>query len=324
MKVEKTTLFFIFMLNLILHLTCIGQNIVPNPSFETITSCVLPNGGVNTGYVPPWDSPTDGTPDPYNSCSTSCTSVPNNCSGFQHPYSGNGYTGIGLWGVCFGNDCREYIQVELDSVLLPGQKYCASFYVSLANTSELACNNFGMYFSDIHNYIAGGYLPLNFTPQINDTSIISDTLNWTLVYGQYIAHGGERYIIIGNFFSNALTDTLHLVQNSNPLNYYGYYFVDDVNVHCCTCDSVNIGVTELDNEENIQVYPNPVENELRITNYELGIKEVKLYNVMGEMVLKKEIKNKEIEIDVGDLPKGMYFLQVKNEKGIFNKKIIKE
>ncbi len=260
-----------------------GQvNLVPNPGFETITSCVPIAGGVNIGYLPPWDSPSDGTPDADNTCNpiSSC-SVPYNGWGFQHPHSGNGYVGLGFYAFSSGQDAKEYLQVKLDSTLIAQHVYCASFFISLANSTKIACNNAGIYFSLTHTYVTNS-TTLNFVPQINDTNIISDTAGWTMISGQYTAGGGEKYIVIGNFFSNALTDTIH----TNGGNSANYYYLDDVSVIDCT---PGLGVGELQ-ENSITLYPNPATNKLTIDIKNTKPETIKVINMLGQTLEQQEVK----------------------------------
>ena len=91
-----------------------------------------------------------------------------------------------------------------------------------------ANNNIGAYLDDgsidtasvCHNY------QTEYTPQILDTSIITDTLNWTKIQGSFIANGTERFITIGNFFDTGLT--AHVRYSSGDT--HGTYIVDDVSV----------------------------------------------------------------------------------------------
>ncbi len=69
-----------------------------------------------------------------------------------------------------------------------------------------------MYFSTTHTHIVANSL-FSYTPQINETTVITDTANWTLVSGLFIANGGEQYIIIGNFYLFLLQIQLHQVAN---------------------------------------------------------------------------------------------------------------
>jgi hypothetical protein len=42
-------------------------------------------------------------------------------------------------------------------------------------------------------------------------------------------------------------------------------------------------------ESELNIYPNPVQGELKIKNEELKVTEIKMYNVMGEEVYKSHI-----------------------------------
>ncbi len=304
-----------------------AQNLVPNPSFENYISCDSLNNGIWLHNFPPWDRPSNGSFDGFNTCSITANSgVPFNVNGWQQPHTGNGYVG-GMFANWMNN--WEYLQVELDAPLIAQEYYCASFYISTADRNGLACNNIGIYFSDIHTFVPSG-LYLNFTPQINDTNVVSDTANWTIIYGQYRANGGERYIILGDFFPNSLTDTMQLHGNGTGDT---YYYIDDVNVHCCTCDSTShLGVGELKEEDGMSIYPNPCGNELRIRNYELGIKnaELRIYDVLGEVVRsfdKLRMTDGSTTIDVSGLAKGVYFVEVTSTGSVTNvvrKKFVKE
>ncbi len=295
-------------------------NLVPNSGFENVTNCTTGWGGVYLGYAMPWDSPTNGTPDYFNTCisSSNGSSLPYNLFGFQNAHSGNGYANI----VSFApsvNNIREYLQVELDSNLVSQATYCVSFYVSNADSSGIGTNNIGLYFSDSNLNVSTSYT-LNFIPQINHVGILGDTLNWTEISGTYLAQGGERYIIIGNFYADSLTDTV-AIQTPRPWNTHsGYYYVDDVDVHLCTC---NVGVDEESESNKVAIYPNPSEGVFEIKSNNYKIKNVEVFDVLGEKIKKQwTIDNGQWTTDLKDAAKGIYFIQVETEKGFFRKKIV--
>ena len=88
-------------------------------------------------------------------------------------------------------------------------------------------NNIGIYFSDTELTSSGQVLP--YTPQIQKYSnpVLSDTLEWMEIKGILMGSGVEKYMIIGNFFTDLETDTI-----GNDLSGYNgaYYFIDDVSV----------------------------------------------------------------------------------------------
>ncbi len=68
----------------------------------------------------------------------------------------------------------------------------------------------------------------------------------------------------------------------------------------------------------VQLYPNPFSyaatikitgNELQTTNYEL-----KIYNILGNLVLKSKITQQQFEIKRGNLPEGVYFYEITMQK----------
>lgn len=214
---------------LLLFIRTNSQNLVPNPSFETYSSCPTTNNQLN--YATGWTNPTTwGTPDYYNSCS-STFGVPSycNCSSvFQYPKTGNAYCGI--W--CYDktvNGGREYLQVQITNTLINGKCYYVSFYANLINWSGQACNKIGCYISTTAINATGSNSILNYNSQIKNFNniIISDTLNWIKVSGIYSALGGENFITIGNFNNDNTTDTI-TVNSSSP--YGAYYLIDDVSV----------------------------------------------------------------------------------------------
>ena len=69
----------------------------------------------------------------------------------------------------------------------------------------------------------------------------------------------------------------------------------------------------------IVVYPNPVEDVINIVS-NLDIR-VNLYDMSGK-ILKQNITEK--QIDLSNLPQGVYFLNIEHEGNIYNKRIIKE
>lgn len=72
----------------------------------------------------------------------------------------------------------------------------------------------------------------------------------------------------------------------------------------------------------IHLYPNPVQTNLTLAILDNStLKEIKMYNQLGELVLKsQEAEN----INVSALTKGIYMAEIFTDKGISRKKIIKE
>ena len=124
----------------------------------------------------------------------------------------------------------------------------------------------------------------------------------------------------------------------NPywLNNQCYAWVIDVDNYCCDNDWDPVCQEMYNYCENgwpdgidiegrfsrfngIVVYPNPTSNILNIVT-DLDIK-VNVYDITGK-ILKLDLTNK--QIDISNLPSGVYFLNIEHEGNIYNKRIIKE
>ncbi|MBK9195208.1 MAG: hypothetical protein IPO17_09525 [Flavobacteriales bacterium] len=206
------------------------QNLVPNPSFETVTSC--PTFASMLNLAAPWYNPTQGTPELYHGCAPNgdFAGVPLNYSGgFQYARTGVGFAGIYTFRVGVPQ-MREYIEVPLLQPLMAGSCYTFSMYVNMPNEFELACDGIGAHFS-VGPVSSNSPFLLAITPQIDHPLgvLITDTVGWTEVSGTYTATGGETHLTIGNFRNDANTTWAMF----NPGVWYveqAYLLVDDVSL----------------------------------------------------------------------------------------------
>ena len=212
---------------LLFSFVCKAQtNLVPNGNFEYFTACnALPES------APPWYDPTGNSSDYLNSCEENniwIYSVPHNIYGFQNAHSGKAYA---LLCICIDHfNYREYIATTLLEPLQKDKKYCFEMYVSLADISEYSINNIGIFFSNgpIDTTGQGLYI-INFTPQISSKNIITDTVNWVLIEGSFIASGGEDHLTIGCFVPDDSVSYTRFNNNGQCANYY----LDDVSLYEC-------------------------------------------------------------------------------------------
>jgi gliding motility-associated-like protein len=251
--------FFYFIINLN---SLFSQNLVPNSSFEIYDTCPYIDIIEN---APPWYTPTNTSSNLFNSCAQPNPpgyGVPYNW-GYQYPRTGFGYSGIAVFSD-YQKEC-DYISVKLDSTLVAGKTYCIGFYVSFAMRdstptyygSMYAIDRMGAYLSDTTIHLDTNYI-IPVVPQIENPTgyFLSDTLNWMIVSGTYVAYGGEQYITIGNFYA---FDSTNYIQLSYSWSHISFYYIDDVflyecntpvypaeagnNITICKGDSVQIGTT---------------------------------------------------------------------------------
>ena len=229
-------LFFLTFNFTLLTFNCVAQNLIYNGDFEIYDSCITnisTPGDLQIERCTGWTVPTKlGTSDYFNVCNNTTpfqqAGVPQNFFGYQQPYNGNGYCGFYAWVIHTDteNSYREYIQTELTQPLVIGKKYQFSFFVSFSG-NNYAVEKIGALFS-INNFNANTFSPIVATPQIiNTNGIITDSLGWTKIEGEFIADGGEKFLTIGYFEDSlAVFDTL----NTDPLfmSPDSYYFIDGV------------------------------------------------------------------------------------------------
>jgi hypothetical protein len=87
----------------------------------------------------------------------------------------------------------------------------------------------------------------------------------------------------------------------------------------------HIGISELiEIRPTIEVFPNPVNNEMhvRFYNTERQSSVLRLFNSLGELISEKTVKGKEAEIKTTSLANGMYFLQLISGKYSLSRKVV--
>ena len=307
-------LYFLILLFITLRI-CEAQNLVPNGDFEKYSSC--PNNVNQINLALFWFSPQlISIADYFNKCDlTNYTGVPANFAGYQFAHSGVGYAGFIPYSKSSLN-LREYLEVRLLNSLIADSCYHFKMYTNLCNTTQYTTDEVSVYFSDTLVTGIKNYLPLPYSPQINNTGgFITNTLNWTLVSGNYKAIGGESYLIIGNFKNDANTKVI-LINSSAQYNDI-YFYIDDVSLTLCS-DSNNIY-----NNSGMNIYPNPFMDKLNVivNNYEPS--EIILYDITSRKIFSQSFTSS-ILINTEQLAAGVYLYEVINQNKVIKKgKVVK-
>jgi hypothetical protein len=238
------TIFISILLVCVSVFTEAQTNFVKNGDFERYDTCPYQDAQIT--FAKFWQNTV--VPDfergvgYYNACAIGniYAGCPINGAFYQNPRSGNGMSGSTFYydktlpplppPSPFNN--RLYIQGHLIKKLINGKKYCISFWVNLMEGSGYAQNKIAAYLDDgsINKAVdSAGEEITSVIPQVYTDSIIRDTMNWVKIEGSFTATGNENYITIGNFATNAATDTL--VTNYRYLyQQQSVYLVDDVSV----------------------------------------------------------------------------------------------
>jgi hypothetical protein len=288
-------------------------NLVPNGSFEQYYQC--PSGFDQfNGYVKIWFD-TNTSSDYFNSCGQqfSQNEVPESAAGYQNARTGSAYAGLILYidsSLSITNQ-REYIEIQLYEPLQKDSVYCAEFYVVLAETwYPCRVANIGLYFS-VDTAATDSWFPTDtftYHPQIeNDTSIIiNDTTNWVRIDGYYKALGGEKFITIGNFYTN------HFTFSDDCGGTQAYYYIDDVGVYKSECGNVHDTlVIPQPIPKSLIVFPNPNSSYFDV---QYGLVEgdqatIEVYNLFGQEIISVETNQSLTRINTNYLAAGMYIIR---------------
>jgi hypothetical protein len=251
---------------------------------------------------------TYNTPDYFNSvCTNTYAGVPINLFGNSQAKQGAAYAGCILFAGM--GDTKEYISQHLNTPLIAGTNYCLSFYVSRADGITHAIHNIGALFTYAAPDMSSSVY-LSGMPQVeNQNGYITDTASWVQIQGCFTANGGEQFITIGNFNSNANTDTLFAgTNNQTPgTDRYAYYYIDDITLY----DQTMVDVNELEKKNSFEIYPNPAKDVLTIKSNSL--KEnmwIKIYNTIGDVVFKESMSSLNSSFNISGLSNGIYFYEV--------------
>lgn len=297
-------------------------NLVPNHSFENVIQCPFAFGLED--FVENWKSARE-TPDYFNSCATWWgASVPTNDLGYQQAYAGVGYIGM----LTYRSDSSIYTEaasVQLNSPLIVGTTYYVAFRVSLtleSSTGSMAANNkIGAQFSTVE-YSPSNPIPINNFAHVWTDSIITDTVNWTMIKGSFLADSAYSHLNLGNFFDK---------QNMDSITYGGvfgaYYYFDDV---CVSTDSTicykTVGLNENNNKAmNFSAYPNPFFNFITIERFKTSDPyDMKIYNSLGQLIYHEENLTEVKTFNTSQFNSGFYLLKITSNNKNFFYKLLKQ
>ncbi|OFY82307.1 MAG: hypothetical protein A3F72_21785 [Bacteroidetes bacterium RIFCSPLOWO2_12_FULL_35_15] len=120
-----------------------------------------------------------------------------------------------------------------------------------------------------------------------------------------------------NAWGRNLTYMMPSVYRDTPAKAYG------CSVRCVK-DVMAVQINDNSTDKQIQIYPNPALDKVFINITKAQNFKMQIYNIVGECVLQGELNQVMNEIDVSDLSKGIYVIQLTGTYGIFQQKLIKE
>lgn len=114
--------------------------------------------------------------------------------------------------------------------------------------------------------------------------------------------------------TNGFSDALYI---SNEKITLGSITLQDSKLRKLIVDNSALSTTGFIQEDNIKLYPNPFEKEIKLSKI---AEEIKIYNSLGHCVLQQEFTN---NINTSKLAFGFYIISLKYNNSIITKKILK-
>lgn len=299
---------------------CRAQNLVPNHSFEEAQSCYP-----FSGFYYPDEGPLgwfSGGHSPDYFQGPDCAGYGNDRSaslnhmGFQYPFDGVCYAGVVSY--YFMPPGREYLVIQLLEPLEIGQTYYASFRANAAwgGTAQvpyasLASSHIGMRFTMHPNqWVLDDPMPVpvNYA-QVYYPQVLTDTVGWTFVSGSFVADSSYQYVMIGNHFSNSLTDTSSLGNTINPP--MAYTFIDDVCVSPSPLGCPSLVGLEGHFGVDVVLFPNPSRATVVIRNVEQGAR-VSVVDLFGRNVWTGNTVSDTLRLNTEAWARGSYVLRLES------------
>ena len=226
---QKVALLFVFLFCCysLTAQTTKGKNLVPNPSFEDHKN----KSEKDIKNAIPWKGA--GTVDFYMKPDKSDTTK------FKGAHKGSCYAGLR-----FQEQYREYMFVQLLEPLEKGRAYYFRMFVRLLSESTVTVKQLGVYFSEDAYKLGMKFEEQGLIDTIYQNGI-SGKYDWIPIQGNYLSHGGEKYIIIGNFAESMKGDFVKNKKWDVFSFKEAYYFVDDVTLRkkLIASDTVKIVAT---------------------------------------------------------------------------------
>lgn len=301
----------------------LGQNLVPNPSFEEYTECPWNFG--QWADVVGWTSPYTTSADYYNLCAAGgAAGVPLNTCGYQYPADGEAYMGVATY-VYNAPPYRELIATQLASPLQPGLPVYLSFKVALGgfgssqqNSGNYTCKGIGMKFftqmpSDWPNYLYPN------TSAVHLQQAITDTSAWVTVSGVYTPDSAYTQLVIGNFYADSLSDPFIFDTAGYGVANIAYHFLDQV---CVSYDPYYCSDWEgvaPHQDEKLVIGPNPFTDQLQLqgTSALRGNRSLELIDALGRTVHRSQWPEgqQRCTLATSELHAGYYILSINNTEG---------
>jgi hypothetical protein len=191
-----------------------------------------------------------------------------------------------------------------NTVITLDSPYTSSYTISWHKPSVFGDVDSVRYYFDvdtINGDLSSPYISIETLGDINDTTIVIAESEL-----KDIMDGLD--VLPGQVFYGKWEIYAESVQNTDVFN-------TSTEIRNITIDYVkNVGLKNIGFTKTPSIYPNPANVELNIIATEI-IQHINLYNAFGKLVISKEIDGLESKLNIENLSKGLYFIELKGANG---------
>jgi OOP family OmpA-OmpF porin len=300
-----------------------SQNLVPNASFENNTGC--PTQACQWNLATDWTNisgrigcgtSNSGTPDYFNTCGTGNFSPPVTRYAQLSPRTGNAMMGLSTFRP-FSPNFREYLSVQLDSVLQPGIPYEVSFAYAnglpgFGSVLGGIGTEFGLHFSN-GPLTQAGRTPIILTPSYETNGTVYST-GWQVINFIYTPVAPVDYLTIGNFRDDA--NTTAVIYELPTFFSFSYYFFDDISVEKASILDASGTVIEQSENSDDQFYTYNQTLRIQLANSETQRVSLAIQNVQGKVIHHKmEEVTGNAQWSLPYLAPGLYIARMQTARG---------
>lgn len=209
-------------------------------------------------------------------------------------------------GVTYDNECIAYLEEEngvfVETNCLNYLESNEQIFECLSYNSNNNSNFFEQYGCANEDF-RGDELIFRYTPPLNTPNTIIFTSS---------ANDVKLFLIrvVNNNLECISSSELNVIEHGSLEDGVYYLIADRIessDFMVSFCENPT-SVVDLNESETV-VYPNPANNEINISNPSHKIKEIKCYNSLGQLKLKKIINDHQLQIPTTNF-KGVYFLNI--------------
>ncbi len=228
------------------------------------------------------------------------------------------------------------------------EKESRNISVEASTVSALDINNVKYRLSMIvvENGVTGtseGYNQANYYAQLNTSILDWEGIDWSklgnpIPASKMVYNHVGRYIVGGwNGVPSSVPSSLQY-GNNNEYTFIselpGSYDENNINVVVLLLDNetgkilnatekhleVTTGTMSVQNSDEINIYPNPATDFVMVKAKKES--KINIYNTNGQLVLKTKMSEDIENIDLSNLAKGSYFIEISDDKKVYSKRII--